>query len=205
MFILFITGGPVVVPVSHMQLKPSTRNELTGIVAGKTTPTVISSPMVIRTQTGSLAVASTQSSIQTPIQLPQINVNKQIQQTTPSASLLQAQLKQNNAGTSNFQQSFTLKTQQVQPQGLKQSELIFLQQKQVQDPLGLQTAQEPQIQPHPKQKSLPTQSSQKQQTTQIHGINSPKSLMNTSILDHSRKRHDFDFDYSIERQVKLSL
>lgn len=169
-----------------MQPKSSRAEQFSGIVTGRpTTATIATSPMVIRTQTGSLAVASSPNAtpIQSSINLPQINVNKHTQDSNIT-SLVQSNIKQVTVNSSSRQSSFTLKNQ-------KQPELVFVQQNQSID----------QQQQQQQKNKLPQINSTQKPLSQLHSVNSPKCFMNTSILDHSggRKKHDFDFDYSIER------
>ncbi|KAB7496158.1 Transcription factor Dp-1 [Armadillidium nasatum] len=185
--------GPVVLPVNNMQPKSSRAEQFSGIVTGRpTTATIATSPMVIRTQTGSLAVASSPNAtpIQSSINLPQINVNKHTQDNNIT-SLVQSNIKQVTVNSSSRQSSFALKSQANQ----KQPELVFVQQNQSLD----------QQQQQQKNK-LPQINSTQKPLSQLHSVNSPKCFMNTSILDHSggRKKHDFDFDYSIESKRRKS-
>lgn len=170
-----------------MQPKSSRAEQFSGIIAGRpTTATIATSPMVIRTQTGSLAVASSPNAtpIQSSINLPQINVNKQTQESNIT-SLVQSNIKQVTVNSSSRQSSFALKNQ-------KPPELVYVQQNQSLDQQQQQQQQK---------NKLPQINSTQKPLSQLHSVNSPKCFMNTSILDHSggRKKHDFDFDYSIER------
>ncbi|RXG70972.1 hypothetical protein Avbf_12627, partial [Armadillidium vulgare] len=156
-----------------MQPKSSRAEQFSGIVTGRpTTATIATSPMVIRTQTGSLAVASSPNAtpIQSSINLPQINVNKHTQDSNIT-SLVQSNIKQVTVNSSSRQSSFTLKNQGNQ----KQPELVFVQQNQSID----------QQQQQQQKNKLPQINSTQKPLSQLHSVNSPKCFMNTSILDHS--------------------
>lgn len=191
----------MVVPVSNVQLKPN----IPVVSSVRGTANMISSPMVIRTQTGALAVATTPST-QNHIQLPSINVNKQASSVNLATANIQVQ-KPNVPGTSFKSSSvpFPIKTAsftQAATNTKQQSEIIFFQKKGKEESNQQKHAQHMTMQQNPRIK--PLQQIQ-QQVSQAHhqAVNSPKSLMNTSILDHSgsRKRHDFDFEYNTERCV----
>lgn len=60
---------------------------------------------------------------------------------------------------------------------------------------------QPQVHQQPQQTQHQQSQQQQQNTSQVINSTPPKSLITTPILDHSgaRKRHDFDFDYGVEK------
>ena len=194
-----VLGGPMIVPVSNVSLKSGENVQYPARIIQSSAVSSGTNSMVIRTQNGSSAGHN--SVTPSTIQIPQITVSKSLHQPTlVSSPILSAQLKQGGTAVTN-RPMYTIKAQTIP--GQKQPELILLPPQQKQKIENSATIHTVQTQKH----SL-LQTSKPQQTptvpnvvTQSHGISPPKSLMNTSILDHSgsRKRHDFDFDYSVER------
>ena len=128
-------------------------NYNTGVARTSTSASLSTSPVVIRTQTGSLS-ANPQS--------------------------LQGSFSNQNFPSSAGQVQHHQVVQNQHHQTLQQHNRY-------------QTIQHHQQQPQPQQ--------QLSHGSQLVSGTPPKSLITTPILDHSgaRKRHDFDFDYSVER------
>ena len=210
MVIIIVGSGQVVVPlkspvrtlggnpssssVAATIEMPQQHHEYTTVPASSATRTSASlntSPVVIRTQTGSLSANPQQiHGNNTTITIQQQQMAQQQTHVQQPQTHVQQQTYQHHQVHRNMQQQHVVQQHHIAPQQHRyiQHNTSAVQQQQQQQP--------PQSRQHQQQMSHSSASNQ-----QMSSGTPPKSLITTPILDHTgaRKSRDFDFDYSVER------
>uniref|UniRef100_A0A6A7FZZ6 Transcription factor Dp-1-like n=2 Tax=Hirondellea gigas TaxID=1518452 RepID=A0A6A7FZZ6_9CRUS len=214
---------PVIVPISNLPFKTSNGNQQQIVTARQVTQ--MAKPLVIKTQTGNIVASSNGGD-----QVAKITSNNRTTgpavlhtsvQHIQQLQLQQQQQQQQRQKLNSSNKSKTLQIQQrpqliqeVEPMHQQQQHTIQIesQQQQQQQPPILQQRQQHQLiiqqpQQQVKIQHISTSQPRQQQQQQQQQQNSPpKSFITTPILDHTaaRKRHDFDFDYSVDNKRRKS-